>query len=105
MSFCGMERATAYSSLLPEDRTEYVFTDISSMFLHKAKGPFASYPFVDYYTVLDIEKEPDPEVWLQESFDVILASYVIHATASLQSTLGRVRYLLAPWSSLAFLKD
>src|SRR5690606_6142485 len=56
--------------LLPADRTEYVFTDLSHMFMLKAQQRFARYPFVQY-KIMDIEKDPAEQGIDLKSFDII----------------------------------
>ncbi|KAK6839250.1 hypothetical protein PG987_005116 [Apiospora arundinis] len=46
------------------------------------------------YTVLDIEKEPDPQ--LLESEHVILGSNALHAAHDLKLTLRNLRQMLLP---------
>jgi len=79
---------------LPADRTEYVFTDLSNHFFIKAGQKFADYPFVRYQK-LDIENDPRTQEFAAHSFDIILASQVLHATRDLRTTLTNVRQLLA----------
>lgn len=80
---------------LPGDQTEYVFTDVSNLFLSKAEQKFFEFPFVRYQ-LLDIEKPPDKQDFALNSFDVVLASDAIHAAADLRNALTNVRSLLAP---------
>jgi acyl transferase domain-containing protein/NADPH:quinone reductase-like Zn-dependent oxidoreductase/SAM-dependent methyltransferase len=100
----GTGSATSYvlSKLAPE-RTEYVFTDISTLFVSKARETFAAYPFVNY-RVLDIEKNPSEQGFSQYSFDVVIAANVLHATADLRQTLGNVQTLLCPGGLLLLLE-
>ncbi len=79
---------------LPADRTEYVFTDLSNHFFIKAGQKFADYPFIRYQK-LDIENDPTTQEFAAHSFDIILASQVLHATRDLRTTLTNVRHLLA----------
>ncbi len=74
---------------------DYVYTDISTAFFRSAKQKFAQYPSVEY-RVLDIEAEPETQGFGKGTFDIILASNVIHATADLRTTLGHVQSLLVP---------
>jgi acyl transferase domain-containing protein/NADPH:quinone reductase-like Zn-dependent oxidoreductase/acyl carrier protein len=99
----GAGTGGATTSLLPElpaDRTEYVFTDISEAFLHKAEQKYRKYPFVRYQ-LLDIEKDPAVQGFEEHSFDLVIASNVVHATADLRCTLGNVQRLLASEGLLA----
>ncbi|HXC26243.1 MAG TPA: type I polyketide synthase [Gemmatimonadaceae bacterium] len=84
---------------LPADRSEYVFTDVSPLFLSRAKERFAAYPFMRYET-LDIEAESDST----DQYDIILAANVVHATVDLRQTLRHVRQRLAPGGLLILLE-
>ena len=100
----GTGSTTAY--LLPELRhreTEYTFTDVSKLFLSKARETFASYPFVNYQ-VLDIEKSPVAQGIGEHKFDLVLASNVLHATADLRQTLQQVKTLLSSEGLLVLLE-
>jgi acyl transferase domain-containing protein/SAM-dependent methyltransferase len=81
--------------LLPPDRTEYRFTDLSELFLNRARDIFSDYPFVRY-GILDIGSDPVPQGYETGSFDVIVAANSLHATADLSRTIGHARSLLAP---------
>jgi acyl transferase domain-containing protein/acyl carrier protein len=83
---------------------EYTFTDVGTLFVEKARERWGrEYPFVRF-EVLDLESEPDPARFPPGSFDVIVASNVIHATAELRVTLERLRGLLARGGLLAMLE-
>ncbi|MGO9463278.1 MAG: SDR family NAD(P)-dependent oxidoreductase [Isosphaeraceae bacterium] len=88
---------------LPAARTEYVFTDLSNHFFIKAGQKFVDYPFVQYKK-LDIEKDPAEQDFTAHTFDVIVASQVLHATADLRQTMHHVRHLLAPSGLLVMLE-
>ncbi len=88
---------------LPVDRTEYVFSDLSNAFFSKAEQKFFHFPFVRYQ-LLDIERSALEQDFSAASFDVILASDAIHATADLRKTLENVRSLLAPGGLLVLLE-
>lgn len=97
----GMSQAIL--PVLPADRTEYVFTDLSHMFMMKAQTRFAKYPFVKYQ-IMDIEKNPADQGVDLHSFDLIIASDVLHATRDLSVTLGHVQDLLASEGVLMMLE-
>ena len=82
---------------------EYTFSDISPLFLARARERFARFPFLRYQA-LDIERDPDPQGFAEGHFDIILASNVLHATGDLRQTLERVRRLLAPGGLLILLE-
>lgn len=79
---------------LPADRTEYVFTDVSQIFTIPAEQKFRDYPFVEYQ-VLNIETDPVSQGFDPHSFDLILASDVVHATGDLPQTLTNIKQLIA----------
>ncbi len=89
--------------LLPAGRTEYYYTDLSHMFMLKAQQRFARYPFVQY-KLLDIEKDPGEQGFDINSFDLVIASDVIHATRNLKTTFGNVKRLLASEGVLLMLE-
>lgn len=81
--------------VLPPKQTNYTFTDIGSGFLTQAQQKFNEYPFVEY-RLLDIDKSPTEQGFEKYSFDVVIASNVLHATQNIDQTLHHVRSLLAP---------
>lgn len=94
----GGSTANLLKLLTPGDRTlytNYTFTDISSGFFVAAKDRFANYPNIEYAT-LDISKDPSDQGFDGRKYDLILATNVIHATASLNDSLKNVRKLLSP---------
>ena len=80
---------------LPAERTTYVFTDVSDLFLNQARANLAAYPFVRFAR-LDMEQDPGAQGFAPAGFDVIVAANVLHATRDLRLTLARVRALAAP---------
>ncbi|MCC7368640.1 MAG: SDR family NAD(P)-dependent oxidoreductase [Chloroflexi bacterium] len=90
-------------SVLPVDRTEYVFTDISPTLLAQAEARFSEAPCVRFQR-LDAERDPEPQGFAAESFDIIIAANVLHATEDLGRTLGHAKHLLAPGGLLLVLE-
>jgi SAM-dependent methyltransferase len=83
--------------------SQYSFTDISAGFFVTAKDRFKQYEGVEY-SVLDITKDPAEQGFELGSYDLVLATNVLHATPHLQATLENVRKLLAPGGRL-FLQE
>ncbi|KJZ75495.1 hypothetical protein HIM_05191 [Hirsutella minnesotensis 3608] len=73
--------------------SQYTFTNISSGFFTAAKERFREFSGIDY-RVLDISKDPAEQGFELGSYDLIVASNVLHATPSLCGTLRNVRSLL-----------
>jgi acyl transferase domain-containing protein/NADPH:quinone reductase-like Zn-dependent oxidoreductase/SAM-dependent methyltransferase/aryl carrier-like protein len=91
----GTGGLTSYAlAALPAGATEYLYTDLSHHFFTKAKEKFRDHPFIEY-RLLNIEQDPDEQGFLPHSFDVILASEVLHATKDLRQALENIKRLLA----------
>lgn len=71
----------------------YTFTDLSSSLVAAARRKFAKWSFMEY-KVVDIEKEPQPEVW--GAYDIILSTNCIHATRDLVRSTSHIRQMLKP---------
>nr|QEO74254.1 methyltransferase [uncultured bacterium] len=90
--------------VLPPDRTEYVFTDISPRFTTSARDQFAEYGFVQY-RILDIERDPAAQGFAGDHpFDLVIAANVLHATEDLRRSLRHVRQLAAAGATLLLLE-
>ncbi len=89
--------------VLPPDRTDYVFSDVSPLFTARAAERFASHRFLRSHT-LDIDADPVAQGLPRDGFDVIVAANVLHATTDLTSTVARCRALLAPGGVLLLLE-
>ncbi|HIK08368.1 MAG TPA: SDR family NAD(P)-dependent oxidoreductase [Trichormus sp. M33_DOE_039] len=90
----GTGGTTAY--VLPQlvnKSVEYVFTDISPLFLAKARQQFSDYGFVSYQT-LNIEQPLSEQDFTAHSFDIVIAANVLHATENLNHTITNVKSLL-----------
>jgi acyl transferase domain-containing protein/acyl carrier protein len=89
--------------LLPSD-SEYVFTDLSPLFLARAHEKFSAYSALTTQ-LLDIERDPLEQGFAAQRFDVIIAANVLHATRDLRQTLANVRRLLTPGGLLVLLES
>ncbi|KAF4630056.1 hypothetical protein G7Y89_g8079 [Cudoniella acicularis] len=74
----------------------YTFTDISPGFFEKAQQLFQDYSNWMIFKTLDIEKDVETQGFVPGSYDVIIASLVLHATKNIEATLRNVRRLLKP---------
>jgi len=88
---------------LPAAGVEYTFTDIGALFVARARERFGGQPFMKFAT-LDLEAAPEAQGFAPASYDLVLASNVIHATRDLRRTLASVQRLLAPGGVLAMLE-
>ncbi|PMD41855.1 beta-ketoacyl synthase domain-containing protein [Hyaloscypha variabilis F] len=78
----------------------YVFTDISSSFFEKAHEVFVKFEGRMEFRSLDIRRDPEEQGYKPHSYDMIIASNVLHATPKLQETMANVRALLKPGGQL-----
>jgi yersiniabactin nonribosomal peptide synthetase len=81
--------------VLPADRTEYTFTDISGYFTRQAQEKFRDCSFVDY-RLLNIESPPGEQGFPAHGFDLILIADMLHGARRLDEALRHVQWLLAP---------
>ncbi|KAH6294001.1 hypothetical protein HBI40_065260 [Parastagonospora nodorum] len=74
----------------------YTFTDVSSAFFPTARQVFESQASEMKYQVLDVGKDPIAQGFEPHSYDVIIASMVLHVTKDLRQTMQNIRRLLKP---------
>lgn len=82
----------------------YAFTDISPGFFERAQHKFSKNAAKLKYAVLDIERPPREQGFEEHSFDLVIASNVLHATKSLSSTMQHCRQLLRPGGRMILLE-
>ncbi|RYP45085.1 hypothetical protein DL768_008516 [Monosporascus sp. mg162] len=74
----------------------YTYTDISAGFFEKAAEKFTDHVHKMDFKVLDAEKLPSEQGFVEGSYDIIIAANVLHATSKLSETMRRTRSLLRP---------
>jgi hybrid polyketide synthase / nonribosomal peptide synthetase ACE1 len=84
--------------------SSYTYTDISVGFFDKAAELFKAYREKMVYKPFDVEKAPTSQGFEQNAYDIVIASNVLHATASIQKTLEHARQLLKPGGYLLMLE-
>ncbi|KAI5866390.1 hypothetical protein GGS23DRAFT_556890 [Durotheca rogersii] len=82
----------------------YTFTDISAGFFEAAKQKLAAWEGILDFAKLDIESDPAEQAFVPGSYDLIVASMVLHATKSLYKTMSHVRKLLKPGGKLLLIE-
>ncbi|KAF1961731.1 hypothetical protein CC80DRAFT_543094 [Byssothecium circinans] len=80
--------------------SQYMYTDISPSFFEKAQDTFKDHFDRMVFKVLDVESEPADQGFEAGSYDLVIASNVIHATKDLNVTLMNTRKLLKPGGKL-----
>ncbi|POS76977.1 polyketide synthase [Diaporthe helianthi] len=78
----------------------YTFTDISSAFFEQAAKEFERHADKMDFRPLDVRRDPTEQEFKAHSYDLIIASNVLHATPSLEETLKNVHKLLKPGGRL-----
>lgn len=82
----------------------YTYTDISSGFFENARTKFAQWSRRITYQKLDVGQDPFSQGFSPESFDMIVAANVLHATPDMDKTMKNVCSLLKPGGTLALLE-
>ncbi|THV55759.1 hypothetical protein BGAL_0004g00460 [Botrytis galanthina] len=80
--------------------SRYDYTDISPAFFGQARVKFHEYIDQMEFRVCDISKDPASQSFETESYDLVIASHVLHATNDLDQTLRNIRKLLKPSGTL-----
>ena len=96
---------SAILDVLPEGRTEYTFTDVSTAFFPDAERRFGERGADLRFLALDIERDPADQGFVPQGYDLVIAANVLHATRDLGETLTHCRRLLAPSGVLVAVED
>ncbi len=89
-------RATTMSVLraLGQKFAHYDFTDISSGFFERAREEQKEWGDKINYRKLNVEDDPMSQGFQPETYDLVIAANVLHATVNMDKTMGNVRKLL-----------
>ncbi|THC90199.1 hypothetical protein EYZ11_010343 [Aspergillus tanneri] len=82
----------------------YDFTDISPAFFDKARQKLSQWRDFVSYKALDIEKDPAEQGFECTTYDLVIASQVLHATKAMDQTMSNVRKLLKPGGRLLIIE-
>ena len=82
----------------------YTFTDISTSFFETAYENFEQYKERMEFRAFDARRSPESQGYQLHSYDMVIASNVLHATPELETTLSNVRALLKPGGQLFVLE-
>ncbi len=100
----GMDGTIA--SLVPHldaGRTEYhladisrgVFSDMAGAATQRMRERFATLPFLSFHK-LDLERDPVEQGFAANSYDIVIAPNILHATQDVTRSASHLRALLAP---------
>ncbi|KAM7198454.1 acyl transferase/acyl hydrolase/lysophospholipase [Rhypophila sp. PSN 637] len=85
--------------------SSYTFSDISSGYFAHARHRFSGDSrSTILFKLLDIEKDISEQGFIEGSYDLVIASLVLHATRDLSATMSNVRRLLRPGGYLVLLE-
>jgi hybrid polyketide synthase/nonribosomal peptide synthetase ACE1 len=84
--------------------SSYTYTDLSVGFFGLAEKLFEAYSDKMEFKTFDVEKAPKGQGFEPNSYDIVIASNCLHATASLEMTLAHTRALLKPGGYLLILE-
>ena len=73
----------------------YVFTDVSEVFLVKARARFTEYDFIDYM-LLNIDADPRLQSLGSREFHIVVSTNCLHAPPFMTNTLRYCHQLLCP---------
>ncbi len=76
--------------------SSYTYTDISAGFFEKAGEKFADHIHSMEFKTFNAEHSPAEQGFFENSYDVVIAANVLHATRTLSQTMRHVRSLLRP---------
>lgn len=73
---------------------EYCFTDLSQLFLQRAERRYrAEHPYLKT-RIFNVEKDPLAQGFSGETFDVVIAANVIHATQDIRTSVRHIQSLM-----------
>nr|ALQ32785.1 putative polyketide synthase [Fusarium babinda] len=98
----GTTQATLPS--LGSSFSSYTYTDVSSGFFEAAEEKFKNYADRMIFKVFDMVKDPIDQGFVKGSYDLILASNVLHVAEDLDVMMTNVRKLLKPGGYLVNLE-
>jgi cation diffusion facilitator CzcD-associated flavoprotein CzcO/SAM-dependent methyltransferase len=84
--------------------SEYVFTDISPGFFKTCRTTLKKWEHLLTFKTLNVENNPVKQGFEAHGYDLIIAANVVHATKSLNKSLGTIHTLLKPGGVLALVE-
>lgn len=82
----------------------YTYTDISAGFFERARDKFGKWAGQMDFKTLDISRDPLEQGYTAQTFDVIVASIVLHATPQMDVTIMNARKLLKPGGRIVLME-
>lgn len=93
----GATTAIVLDALRPfKDRLTYTFSDISPGFLRAAQSQFSDDATWLDFQLLDLEQPSTAQGFNPQSYDIVIAANVVHATRDIKASLQAIHQLLKP---------
>jgi acyl transferase domain-containing protein/SAM-dependent methyltransferase len=89
---------------LPADGLSYLFTDVSDVFLDRARARFATRPGVSF-GLFDLDRDLAAQGYAPGCADVIVSANAVHASTDLRAALRRLHECLAPGGVLVLVES
>ncbi|KAI5865338.1 putative polyketide synthase [Durotheca rogersii] len=74
----------------------YTYTDISAAFFENAAATFSQHKDRMIFKTFNAENSPEEQGFVEGSYDMVVAFFVIHATSDLERALRHIRRMLKP---------
>ncbi|KAI2467435.1 putative polyketide synthase [Annulohypoxylon bovei var. microspora] len=85
--------------------SEYMYTDISSGFFESVRTTrLKTWEHLLTFRTFDLEKDPSEQGFEENSYDLVIAANVVHATRSLSRSLNMIHRLLKPGGVLGLVE-
>jgi len=91
----GAATAQLLARLPPEAISQYLYTDISTVFLRQGRQRFGQHPFIDFKTY-NLNISPRGQGLEEGSFDIIYGVNALHVARHIPTALAFLRALLKP---------
>ncbi|OAQ95890.1 hypothetical protein LLEC1_01631 [Akanthomyces lecanii] len=82
----------------------YTYTDVSSGFFGTAEARFRDYADRIIFKTYDMNNSPASQGFIEGSYDLVIASNVLHATLELEEMMAHVRSFLKPGGFIIILE-
>ncbi|MBR9805915.1 MAG: acyltransferase domain-containing protein [Alphaproteobacteria bacterium] len=96
--------SAAVLDTLRDTNSTYHYTDVSDLFLDRARTRFRNVPDMKF-ALFDLERPPEEQGLQTGSYDIVLASNAVHAVRNLPETLTYLRSLLRPSGTLVLVES